>query len=220
MLMHQLRITYVAALLGGSLGLLAAPAHSQTTINFDQDANGNTINAPALFSQTTPLTTLYSSLGITFSGPNSNGGSILNDSTFAVKARSGSNFLAFNSLATNAGQQPETFTFSSPESMFSFYAGANSAGSTFTLNAYDGSNNLIGTNVITTSGSSFGQLLISTPGIKKAVLSSSNSVFVVDDLAFSNPNAVTPEGSSLFLLCGGLIPIVGLGQWKRRHRKV
>ncbi len=74
------------------------------TINFDTDAYGNPISAPAIFFDTTALTTLYEPLGVTFSasGGSINGGAILNalKSNFGVTALSGTNFLAFNPEGT------------------------------------------------------------------------------------------------------------------------
>lgn len=65
------------AVLGVLAGLGAAPGAlaAVRTINFDD------VVAPALFADTTPLTTQYAAQGVTFSGPAAGqGGAILNES--------------------------------------------------------------------------------------------------------------------------------------------
>jgi len=73
---------FVPLLLAVVVGAAAPrPANAAViSINFDVDANGNPINAqPGFARYTAALTTLYSPLGVTFSGPapNSGGAKIL-----------------------------------------------------------------------------------------------------------------------------------------------
>src|SRR3954451_24353080 len=96
----------LVALALGVLGLVPTGSVRAGFITFDVDAAGNPITAPTTFAEATALTDLYASLGVHFRGPGgNNGGAILNDANFAVKALSGRNFLAFDrtALLANGG---------------------------------------------------------------------------------------------------------------------
>src|SRR5688572_24478371 len=70
--------TFPFLICGALLTAFTLPADG-IVINFDVDAGGNTINAPSLFSNTSPLTELYAPFGIHFSsGASPNSGAILN----------------------------------------------------------------------------------------------------------------------------------------------
>lgn len=212
-----------------ALLLAAAPAaHAQTVfINFDTDANGNPLTAPSSFGNAAPLTTAYSSLGVTFSGPApEQGGAILNDASFNPKARSGSNFLAFN-RNSDAGyaQDPETLSFSSNVSSVSIYAagagGAPGVSNAFTIQAFDVSNNAIASSSSTNVAGSYTLLNVVGTGIRSVRLTSTagSDAFVYDDLTFVQSNAAgaAPEPSTLPLLGMGIISGIGtLGMARRR----
>jgi hypothetical protein len=203
-----------AWLAAGSRPAVADPV----VINFDQDANGNPINAPPDFIGTTRLSTLYSSLGVTFSGPGGNdGGAILNqNSNFGVSPVSGPNFLAFNPFAklSDGGvpQGPETISFANPVSTVSIQVAGGIHADPFLLQAFDGSNQLVDSSSVTTQ--QFAPLTVSSPGgISSVVLSTTgNGVFVADDLSFT----ASPEPTSLALF--GLTTLAGASYlgWRRR----
>ena len=179
------------------LSLVLASGADATVINFDTTASGSPLAAPTYFSDTTPLTTLYSSLGATFSGPtSSNGGAILNQtSNFSVNARSGVNFLAFNraSATSNGGipTDPETITFATPQASVSIWASGGSSTPAFTMTAFNSANVIIGSSTVVSPPNAYAQLAISQPGITKVTLvETPGSAFVYDDLQY------TPEPST------------------------
>ncbi len=150
------------------------------TINFDN------VTAPCAFASTGPLRNEYSGQGVTFAGPDANGGGAILDqcSNFGVSGFSAPNFLAFNSGATmqNGGipRTPETMTFSSPMSAVSILVGSADESSLVTLEAYNAGNALVDSDSVNLSANL--QLLsVSGPGIVRAVLRGGN-VFVADDL--------------------------------------
>ena len=204
-----------------------------TTIDFDHDAAGNSFNAPCLFADTTNLTNLYSSLGVTFSGGSSStdGGAILNQcGNFGVNARSGSNFLAFNTGAQteNGGipKGPESLSFSTPvTSAVEIFAYG--SGKTFTMQAYR--NNIpVASDSGTSSAGVYVRLSVgNTGGIDRVVLNAtSGGYWVFDDLSFttgsgngtSDADAGGPyeidEGQSLTLDASGSTASAGAAyQW-------
>jgi len=224
-LTSQLRNTLALAALGC---LACAPgALAQITINFDVDANGVPINAPANFISTTPLRDLYASLGVHFSGPglNDGGGAILNqEAGFGVNARSGTNFLAFNPSTsyTSGGvvSDPETLTFDTLMSKVSIFAspGGNTIG-TFTLQAFDSSNLLVGTSTVTPDNETYGQLSITASDIRKVVLTNTGSeAFVYDDLTFQQGVSSVPEPGIYALLATSGLTGAGFLIRKRRRK--
>ncbi len=144
-----------------------------TTINFDTDSSGATINAPDLFSSAIPLTELYAGSGVHFSAlerksitsqvphngvlttrtrnelsPIGSGmGAILNDSSgFRGPAQSGDNFLAFNG-ETTFGSHFWRINFDNPIGYFEIdrIRGADPDNNYYThLDAYDADGNLVG----------------------------------------------------------------------------
>jgi hypothetical protein len=186
------------------------------TINFDTDANGNALTAPDAFSSATNLTNLYSSLGITFSSSSgaNNGGAILDQSSnFAVNARSGTNFLAFNRLSgatfSNGGRpiDPEVLSFSTAISDFSVFASGGFSNASFQLQAFDAGNTLLGSSTINILAGSYGQLnfVSVSSNISTIILTqiSGDNSFVYDDLSFNNsPVTSVPEP---FTVMGTLI---------------
>ena len=200
------------------------------TIDFETDGNGNPINAPNVFSGTTRLTNEYSALGVTFQGPGGNdGGAILDEGgNFGVNALSGTQFLAFNQFSTlsDGGTpiDPQTILFSSPQENVSIFAASGFGAASFTLQAYDSMNNLLGSDVQASNGP-FVQLSFAdnNTGISRVVLTAANdNAFVLDDLTFEalevEPEPVPEPASiavwSLLLLTG--VAVV----WMRRRRAV
>ena len=79
--------------------VLASPA-AAATINFDEAW------APTAFNNQVTLGAEYSGQGVVFSGLGGAGGEVLDqNSTFGLNARSGRNFLAFNTAITVGGER-------------------------------------------------------------------------------------------------------------------
>ncbi|MDZ8226385.1 MULTISPECIES: PEP-CTERM sorting domain-containing protein [unclassified Nostoc] len=206
-------------------------------IDFDTDANGNPIDAPFLFSDTTALTNLYAPLGVTFSGPfQLSGGSILNQgSNFGVNALSGSNFLAFNRDTTLSDgglpTDPETISFADLISDFSIFAAGGFdflfpeefEPTTFQLQAFDINNLLLGTDTITPAVGEWKQLKFSSSlgNISKVVLTGigETNAFVYDNLSFTPASKSVPEpGSVLGLIAFGACGATSLLK-RKQHQK-
>lgn len=183
------------------LFVLAAPSTAQVSINFDGTG------APCTFGETTPLTNLYAGSGVTFGG----NGSILNEcSTFSVNARSGTDFLAFNSLNLPV---TETFQFSSPVSYFSIWVGATSSlnWSVFFANGAIG---FAGA----TNPSTWTQISYTAPSSSQyfdRVTVTGSQTMVLDDLEFTPESDVVPEPATMTLLATGL---AALGAHRRKRR--
>ncbi|MDD2762032.1 MAG: hypothetical protein PHH11_17285 [Methylomonas sp.] len=155
---------------------LLAASHAQAavqTINFDNDASGNPISAPSLFSGATALTNLYADIGVNFSAlsrtqetstrirdgievtqaynvinPAATGmGAILDESSnFGSNAKSGDNFLAFNRLSSSSANLWRV-SFDNPIGYFGISYSAGSASTTYqylNFQAYDADGRLIG----------------------------------------------------------------------------
>ncbi len=206
------------------VGAIAAstPASWAASINFDTDAAGNPLSAPADFADTSPLTNLYATLGVNFSGPSAgNGGAILNQTGgFGVNARSGQNFLAFNggSIGTAyTASNPETISFDLSQSMVSLWVSVGGIpGSTISLTAFDASSNVVSTDALTIStGSTYSQLLVTGAGIRSVALTGP-SVFVADDLGFSTAGTAAPLPNTAVL---GIPCILGAAMFSRMRRR-
>jgi hypothetical protein len=187
----------------------AAPSSFATTIDFET-------GAPCCFVDTTPLTTLYSGLGVTFSGIGGPPGSILDQSGgFGINARSGVDFLAFNTeFGTGTGDQ---ISFSSPTSNFVLYVGDGTSAS-YTATAYNTLSQQIGTTTVTPAGGVYGELSLGFSDIAYVNVTSANGVWVADDLSFNTiTTTATPLPAALPLFAGGL-GVIGL-MGRRRTRK-
>lgn len=188
------------------LAALSSPAWALTTIDFDGTG------APDLFVDTTPLTNLYSGLGVTFAGNGGSGGSILNQSgNFGFNARSGTDFLAFNTLVGTGYQ--EKISFDSSVSYVEIWAANVDAGST-EMFAYDGNGGLVTSSVIANS-SDWQRLSVSGAGISSIMLVGSGSAFAYDDLGFDRSAAPVPEPETYAMLLAGL-GLLGARLRKRR----
>jgi uncharacterized repeat protein (TIGR01451 family) len=179
-----------------------------TLINFDDLA------APCFFGSTVRLTNRYSSLGVTFAGPaGNNGGAILDQcGSFSVSGFSSPNFLAFNSAATltNSGVPcgPETLSFNPPVSRVSMLVGSSSyAGYTLTVQAFNASNVLASsTNVILSSIMS--PAVVSGAGITRVVVSTTATVFVIDDLSFDSDVIIPATYDVYFGTNAGVLSLI------------
>lgn len=160
---NNANITYLvsALMLVTSTKLFAAV----TTIDFDHDTTGNPIAAPSLFANASPLTNLYAADGVSFTAlarstetallpkdgievqqpynvisvSNSGMGRILNESAnFGHSAKSGDNFLAFNSQS-GASANFWRINFADPIGYFgiSYSAGSTSNDQYLNFQAYD-----------------------------------------------------------------------------------
>jgi hypothetical protein len=180
---------------------------SATTIDFET-------GAPSLFIQTTALTTYYSGLGVTFSGVNGYGGSILNQAgNFGINARSGVDFLAFN---TGVGSgNIEQVTFASPVSNFQIYVGVGGSQSYF-AESYTSGGSLIQSTSVTPADGVYGELSLSGGSIGYVQFGTNGSVFVADDLSFNTSRGV-PEMSTWTMLLAGFAGL-GLAGYRRTRR--
>jgi hypothetical protein len=159
---------------GAAMGLCVTPAFARY-INFEVSG------APCDFSETTPLTTYYGILGVTFSGMGGNPGSILNEcGAFGINALSGVDFLAFNTSVTGTGDE---ITFARAESLFSIFVGDGTSAA-YTATAYNSSGDELGSVSVTPPAGKWRRLLLQFDGITTVDLSSNGSYWVADVLRF------------------------------------
>ena len=195
-------------------GLVLLPAAFAGSIDFEK-------GGPPLFAGTTALTNAYAGLGVTFSGPGGNdGGAILDQSSgFGVNAHSGTDFLAFNtdSMLSDGGvpRGPETILFGAPVSNVGLWVGGEPSGSTYTLEAFDASNNSLGSAIVMPSSGQWSQLSIDTTNISRLVLSFDRSYAVVDDLTWNGNESGVPEPSTLALFGAGIAVLAGTVRRRR-----
>lgn len=177
------------------IALACALPASAAVIDFDGT------DAPPLFADTTALSNQYAGLGVSFSGASAVGGAILNQGgEFGFLARSGTDFLAFN---LDAGVGPdERIGFATEQDAVSIFA-ATVEDADFTLSAFDGAGNLLGS---TTIGGSrdWQELTLALSGIRSVVVSSTAYAWALDDLTFTGTDTQVPEPASLGLMGLGL----------------
>ena len=164
-----------------------APANrnvSTNIINFDD------VTAPCSFPETTRLTDQYADRGVIFAGPGGNdGGAILNEcGNFSVSGQSSPNFLAFNtgSSLSDGGipRGPESIFFATPVSEVQANVANGAASGTVTMAAYDAANALVDTMTLTLSAV-LRPISVAGENIVRVVVSSTASVFVLDDLTWA-----------------------------------
>ncbi len=178
----------------GNAGALppAAPVqHSPTTaagttgiaVNFD-----DLTTAPCLFFDTGPLRSEYAAQGLQFWGTSLlDGGAVLNAcSGFSVSGYSAPNFLAFNSGASfptgGVPKTPEFIRIVLPTAMshVEVRAGTGISSGTLTLTGVGVNANVLDVGTITL-GPALATVSIDSPGIVGVIISSTASMFVVDD---------------------------------------
>ncbi len=191
-----------------ALALTSSPAFA-TTITFDGTG------APDLFSDTSQLTDRYADLGVLFSGVGALGGSILNqDGNFGFSARSGTDFLAFNTTIT--GNQ-EMISFTKAVTSASIWvANAKTNDSTF-MHAYDANGILLASSSVAGLGV-WQQLSVQATGasgISKLILTGGGRSYAYDDLDFSV--SAVPEPETYALMLTGLVGVV-LGARRRKQQ--
>jgi hypothetical protein len=177
-------------------------------IDFESDANGTAIEAPSLFAGAVNLTTQFSPLGVVFLGPAPlDGGSILDElGNFVVRARSGDNFLGYNTFSMNSlggvPRGPQTLSFFNSVVSLSIYVGSETG--THRIDAYSGST-LVDSETIQVRFS-YGELKVSfDEGFDRVVLTSLvASSWVYDDLTF----VTIPEPSTYVMAAMGVVALV------------
>jgi hypothetical protein len=199
LLKSALGVLIVAAAIGG-----AAPTQA-ATIDFET-------GAPDLFVDTTPLTTHYSGIGVTFAGLDGVGGSILDQAgAFGINARSGVDFLAFNT-EVGTGLVEQIF-FAAPVSGFRIYVGSAGA-ATYTASAFNAADELIATTSVAGAAATYSALNLNVGGISRVIFEAQGqSYYVADDLSFSAGGV--PEPATWGLLIAGF---AGAGVTLRKRR--
>lgn len=181
--------------LGAALAVVLASPAAAATINFDEAQAPNDF-----FSQVT-LGSEYSSLGVVFSGVGGPGGEILDQSAnFRLDARSGSNFLAFNTALTVGA---ERLDFTSAINAFEVFVGSGD-GANFWANAYDSLGGLVSSTNISLGQGVWGALSLSGAGITRVQFGSNAYAWVADDLSFSTglSSAVPEPGVWAMMITG------------------
>jgi hypothetical protein len=176
-----------------SLGHLESePGH----IDFDD------VTAPCNFINTIALTNEYAALGVIFGGPDGlDGGAILDEcGNFGVTGYSPPNFLAFNTGSTLSNgatpQGPEQILFTAIVDTVTIYGGHLNSG-TITLECYDSTGAVVGTQSITGTPALKPITVTATGEIHDCWLSFTGSVAVFDDLTYNPPIPVELQSLSV-----------------------
>ena len=196
------------SMLGLSIFIVCLTSNANT-INFDDTG------APSLFVNTVPLTNLYTGHGVTFSGIDGAGGSILNQSSnFGFNAHSGTDFLAFNTFAGTGYQ--ELVSFDTAVDNVSIWAISIFINSNFLMEAFNANDELVDSYSYVLAPSSWTQSVVTGANISKVRLTLGQAnYFAYDDLEYS-PVSSVPVPAALPLMLSGL----GMLGFVRRNRKV
>jgi hypothetical protein len=183
------------------IGMVAGTA-TASTITFDE------ISGPSLFVETSPLTEQYSHLGIHFIPPGGyDRGSVLNDSTWSIRAHSGRNFLATN--GSNTDNCPEGIIFDQLMNRVSVFAAGYNTTDRFRMTAFGQSGSVV--DQVTMATKNWAEISVShAGGIQRVLLENlTDGLFVCDDLSF----APVPEPAT-----AGLLLASSLALLRRRQR--
>ncbi len=173
------------ALLATPLALAATGFSQVVQIDFDQ------FSAPCNFNGTVELTDEYLNRGVTFSGPAlGTGGCILDQcGNFGVNARSGVQFLAFNTSATSQSgtpSGPESMRFEPAASTFSLWVSGGVLPGDFRVDAFREGQN-IGSNTVQSLAGAYAELTFEGLfNFDEVTISSlgASTYWVFDDLSF------------------------------------
>ena len=209
---------------------LAVPVQA-ATINFETDANGSAISAPAVFSSpflpgAVALTDEFKPLGVEWAG---NGAILSTPGNFGATGFSGPNYLAYNSATAFQNGQPvgatDTVSFASGKSEVSFSIGMGDSPlfngqEEFFANAFDVAGNLLASFLVTPTTSEMVQVLLTGHDIRSVEygLTDRAGAFILDDLSFTDapPVAPVPVPAALPLLLSALAGLGFMG-WRRRR---
>ena len=168
-----------------------------------------------------PLTDLYSRLGVTFDDRNSGiwqGIASGDPGAWGVKGTNGPQFLGNNGL-NNSDSYSESIFFAAPQISVSFdasRANGSSSGQTLTANAYDASNDLLASDTITLGDinvwSSFDLKAVGIARVYLIGSAASFSPYAVDNLQFNSAGVPEPSALIVWSLLGTLG--LGLGWWR------
>lgn len=191
--------------------LAAASVVSADTITFEE------LGAqPCFFNATQPLSNEYSSRGVLFEGPGQGlGGAILDQcSNFGVNARSGTNFLAFNT-ATYA-RTPETIRFTSGAGRVEIYASPGSQSGQVTMNAFDSGNNMVDSTTQSLVSGNYIRLEVNG-NISYVVVTTTSSWLLLEDLTW---DASGRYSLSLSGQCPGTVTLRWSGATPNRQQGI
>ena len=182
----------MSRLLAGIVVLSFVLAPVQASAQYiDFDGTG----APCDRTLTTPLTTYYQALGVTFGGK----GHILNECAgYGVNALSGSQFWAF--FHPNA-PGIATISFLNPVQSFSIWASGGSEAMAFNVEFFDGNGISQGVTGFGSGAYAWEEISLTAPEISRVEIFGFEVGFVFDDLNAS----VVPEPSTVILLGTGLL---------------
>ena len=189
--------------------LCASMFASAAPVTLDFEEGG-----PCSFFGTTPLANLG---GVSFTGVDGDGGSILNEcSNFGNQtALSGTDFYAFNSHV-GSGSIVD-LTFGALIGSFSIYASGGSDTPDFLVEAFSSTDVLLDSASLTASVNEWALMSVAASGIERVRLSFSGGTYeccaIFDDLTYDT-DATVPEPGTIALLGIGL---VGFGLKRRRQ---
>ncbi len=173
-------------------------------------------SSPCSFLLTQPLTSEYSALGVTFSGPSAgSGGATVNQcGFFGVSGHSGTDFLAFSTDADfNGGGHPltpENIAFAAPVANVALFVGGTAYGPSYELKAFDAADNELGSAGGQPAVGTWLQLALNYSNISRVTLTHTSFSGAVDDLTWNNvvaidePRNQVPEPSTLLLVAAAL----------------
>ena len=171
------------------------------------------------------LTTAYSGIGVTFDDRNTGTWDGIDNGDpggWGVNGTNGPNFLG-NNGGNNGETYAESIFFAVGQATVSFDAsrtGGSSSGQTLTANAYDGSNNLIDSVVLTLGNvNAWTAFSVSGAGIARVDVIGSTSGFspyAIDNLQFTSGSASVPEPGSILLLAIGVAGLAGVKRARSR----